>query len=208
MSIDRLAGILRDRFDSWLLLAIFVLLAAANSALMGRNHEHVVGVENQFENIEQDLPDARYWLFNTDRLWSSDDIDTWVQSRSAWQLDEYRLHNQVAFAVFLVLSGVLWCLCSLLLSPRLIVTQRWLFLIPMLAMAVKVVEVVCIHLLLESFADPDRNQASFLHLDAVALIGSLCTALKLWLILSWFPLFAIGLVLTVADKLKQQRSPA
>ena len=208
MSIDRLAGILRDRFDSWLLLAIFVLLAVANSALMGRNHEHVVGVENQFENIEQDLPDARYWLFNTDRLWTSDDIETWVQSRSAWQLDEYRLHNQVAFAVFLVLSGVLWCLCSLLLSPRLIVTQRWLFLIPMLAMAVKVVEVVCIHLLLESFADPDRNQASLLDLDAVALIGSLCTALKLWLILSWFPLFAIGLVLTVADKLKQQRSPA
>ena len=203
MSIDHLVRVLRNRFDSWFLLAIFVLLAVANSALMGRNHQHVVGVENQFENVEQDLPDARYWLFNTDKLWTSDDIETWVQSRSAWQLNEYRLHNQVAFQAFLVLSGVLWCLCSLLLSPRLMVTQKWLFLIPMLAMAVKVVEVVCIQLLLESFADPDRNYASFLDLDAVALIGSLCTALKLWLILSWFPLFAIGLVLTVADKLKR-----
>ena len=78
----------------------------------------------------------------------------------------------------------------------------------MLAMAVKVVGVVCIHRLLESFADPDRNHASFLDLDVVALIGSLCTALKLWLVLSWFPRFAIGLVVTVADKLKRQRFPA
>ena len=208
MNTDRLALNMRNRFGSWWLLAIFVLIAVANSDLMGRNHEHVVGAESKFANVEQDLPDARYWLFNTGRLWTSDDIRAWVQSRSEWQLDEYRLHNRVAFQVFVILSGLLWCLCSLLLSPRLMKLQKWLFLVPALAMGVKIIEVACIHVMLETHADPAESYAPFLNLDAVALVGSLCTALKLWLILSWIPVFAVGIVLTVAEKLRRPAGAA
>ena len=55
-------------------------------------------------------------------------------------------------------------------------------------------------------ADPAGSYAPFLNLDGVALVGSLCTALKLWLTLFWIPVFAVGLVLTVAEKLGRPAS--
>ncbi len=55
---------------------------------------------------------------------------------------------------------------------------------------------------------PLVGAVAWLNLDAVALVGSLCTALKLWLSLSWIPVFAVGIVLTVAEKLRRPAGAA
>ena len=185
---------MRALFHSWFLLFVFFVSFIGFNALMSSNHSVIVG-DAKFSSVHDDLPDSRFIPFRTDRLWTSEDIQSWVQAREGKELGEYKLHNAVAFQVFLGIACLQWCLASLLISPRLSGMSKLLFGIPFVMLAVKLVEVVCIAWLLGVFEDPNAAQSAALR--AARVLGSIGTTLKVWLTLAWIPLFFFGLAISL-----------
>ena len=188
---------IETRFASWLLLGIFLLVAVGYNALMGSNHGFIVGVGNQFAESAADLPDARYWFINADHLWTADEIRAWAATLTAWQLSEYRLHNAVAFQVFVLFACIQWSLTALLISPHLRRVGDALLLLPIVILVVKLIEVVGIYQLLKDFENAAPGD-----LATLATVAAICTGAKLWLFMTWWLAFALAVIGGAAFRLR------